>query len=139
MARILWALWPTMMASPNQWPTFWRYKSLTLASLISIGLAFTAATFPGEWMDEHIGKKQWIAPNAITVSLGAEGWFSFHDLLFNGPVNLTRQRMSPFSNTLVLPGFDAPKAAKIGNPKRSTTTGSNICWSCADGISKAQS
>jgi hypothetical protein len=47
-------------------------------------------------------------------------WTSFHDLLFNGGVDdVTRRRKSLFSNTLVLPGFDALEAAKIEDPKNS--------------------
>ncbi|MGI8567964.1 MAG: pentapeptide repeat-containing protein [Methylocella sp.] len=46
-------------------------------------------------------------------------WTSFHDLLFNGQVDpVARRRKSPFSNTLVLPVFDALEAAKIGDPKK---------------------
>jgi uncharacterized protein YjbI with pentapeptide repeats len=107
------------------WPPSRRYKILTLASLVPIGLAFTAATFPGEWLDEYVGNKQWIPPNSVTVWLGAKDhqdkptWTSFHDLLFNGEVDdVTRRRKSLFSNTLVLPGFDGLEAAKIDDPKK---------------------
>jgi uncharacterized protein YjbI with pentapeptide repeats len=44
---------------------------------------------------------------------------SFHDLLFNGQIDgVNRRRKSLFSNTLVLPGFDALEAAKIDSPKK---------------------
>jgi hypothetical protein len=102
-----------------------------LASLVPIGLAFAAATFPGEGLDELIGKRQWIPPSPsakwsdqtgwmsfLTTWYGQEGWTSFHDLLFNGKVDVTRRRKSLFSNTLVLPGFDALEAAKIDDPKK---------------------
>ena len=50
---------------------------------------------------------------------GEPFWTSFHDLLFNGNIyRVTRRRNSLFSNTLVLPGFDALDAAKIDDPKK---------------------
>jgi hypothetical protein len=82
-------------------------------------------------LDERAGKKQWIPPNLLTawhdygewsplfVSkwLGLERWTSFHDHLFNGEVDdVTRRRKSFFSNTLVLPSFNALEATTI-NPK----------------------
>ena len=48
----------------------------------------------------------------------AQGSASFHDLLFNGPYDeASQRRRSLFSNTLVLPGFDALVAAKIDDSK----------------------
>ena len=102
-----------------------RYISGLAVCLIPLGLAFSAATFPGEWLDEHTGNKEWIPPNDVTAWLGAKDehdkpiWTSFHDLLFNGDVDdVTRRRKSLFSNTLVLPHFDALEAAKIDDPKK---------------------
>ncbi len=127
---LLWLLWPAVLASRSTilWPRPWHSRVLAflaLLSLIPVGLAFTAATFPGECMDEHVGKKQWIPLNALAGWLGAKDlygtprWTSFHDLLFNGDVDLvTRRRASWFSNTLVLPSFDALEAAKIDDPKK---------------------
>jgi hypothetical protein len=44
---------------------------------------------------------------------------STHDLLFAGDVDdTTRRRKSPFSNTLVLPGFNLYEALKIDDPKK---------------------
>jgi uncharacterized protein YjbI with pentapeptide repeats len=131
---LLWALWPAVLESRSKikWPRLIRFKWMTLASLVAIGLAFTAATFPGEWADEWIGKRQWI-PSAPTASrndqknwmsfiatwLGQEDRTSFHDLLFSGKVDRTSQRRaSPFSNTIVLPYFDEFDALKIDDPKK---------------------
>jgi uncharacterized protein YjbI with pentapeptide repeats len=120
-------LWPAVLASRSeiQWPRAWRSPRLALLSLIPIGLAFTAATFPGEWLDDRVGKRQWIWPNPVTALLGAKDrrgqpkWTSIHDLLFNGEVDeATRQRKSPFSNMLVLISFDALEAAKIDDQKK---------------------
>jgi uncharacterized protein YjbI with pentapeptide repeats len=80
-------------------------------------------------MDEWIGNRQWIPPypsaewsdqkdwmSFLTTWYGQEGWTSFHDLLFNGKVDdMTRRRKSFFSNTLVLPAFDALEAKAIEN------------------------
>jgi uncharacterized protein YjbI with pentapeptide repeats len=122
---ILWFLWPAVLMSRSeiQWPPFWSHKILTLASLIPIGLAFMAGTFPGEGIDKYVGQRQWIPLNLAAVGLGARNDLpkrtSVHDLLFNGEVDeVTRRRKSLFSNTLVLPGFDVLEAAKIDDPKK---------------------
>jgi uncharacterized protein YjbI with pentapeptide repeats len=124
---LLWALWPAVLESRSEitWPPLWRRPVLTLASLVPIGIAFTAATFPGERMEDWIGRWKTIPPNLVTAWLGVKDeddkpiWTSFHDLLFNGKVEyVTRRRKSLFSNTLVLPHFDALEAAKIEPPKK---------------------
>lgn len=104
-----------------------RYFLWLVAAFSPIGFAFTAATFPGEWLDDLVGKIQWIPPNSVTAWLGARQIdsrnrpvsTSFHDLLFNGQIDvLTLQRKSLFSNTLMLPWFDVVQAAKIDDPKK---------------------
>jgi Pentapeptide repeats (8 copies) len=126
---LLWFLWPSVLASRSaiRWPRPWRSLALALLALLSllpVGLAFVAARFPGEWLDTRYGAKKWIPPNAVTAWLGAVNAMeepiptSLHDLLFNGPVDdVTRRRKSLFSNTLVLPGFDALDSKGIGNQK----------------------
>jgi uncharacterized protein YjbI with pentapeptide repeats len=129
---LLWFLWPAVLASCGaiQWPRLWRHPVLALLSLVPIGLAFTAATFRGEWLDEHLGKRQWIPPNRVMARLGLPQedeekkpiWTSFHDLLFNGKVDLvTRRRNSLFSNTIVQVSTtkwrDALEAEKIDHLK----------------------
>ncbi len=137
---LLWLLWPAVLNSRSKlmlrlartgegWRSrlalTGRYIAGLTACLVTIGLAFAAATFPGEWLDEHAGNKQWIPPNGVTAWLGAKDehdkpiWTSFHDLLFNGDIdNMTRRRKSLFSNTLVLPHFDVLEAAKIDDPNK---------------------
>jgi hypothetical protein len=124
---LLWFMWPAVLngRSEIKWPRLWRHPALTLASLVPIGLAFTAATSPGEWLDEHVGKRQWIPPNSIMAWFGQKDSkgqpirTSFHDLLFNGEVDdVTGRRKSLFSNTLVLPSFDALEAVKTDDPKK---------------------
>jgi uncharacterized protein YjbI with pentapeptide repeats len=124
---LLWALWPAVVDSGSEMkrPRRWPQKRLLLGGFAAIGVAFTAATFPGEWLDEHIGNKQWIPPNGITAWLGAKDavndqpiWTSFHDLLVNCPYDPKNQRRrSLFSNTLVLPSFNALEAAKVEDSK----------------------
>jgi hypothetical protein len=137
---LLWLLWPAVLNSRSKlmlrlartgegWRSrlalTGRYIAGLTACLVTIGLAFTAATFPGEWLDEHAGNKQWIPPNGVTAWLGARDLqekpilTSFHDLLFNGEYDeASQRRKSLFSNTLVLPRFDALEAAKIDDPKK---------------------
>jgi uncharacterized protein YjbI with pentapeptide repeats len=140
---LLWLLWPAVLNRRSKlmwrlerrgkgWPGVLaltgRYIAGLTACLIPLGLAFTAATFPGEWLDEHVGKWEATPPNPVTAWLGAKDkedkpiWTSFHDLLFNGKVDdVTRRRKSLFSNTLVLPGFAGLEAAKIDDPKKLDT------------------
>ena len=124
---LLWALWPAVLESRSTitWPSPKRHPVLALCSMVAIGLAFTTITFPGETLDGWVGNKQWIPPNGVTAWLGAKDQegkaikTSFHDLMVEGPIDeVRRRRASPFSNTLVLPGFDAPEAAKSGDPSK---------------------
>jgi uncharacterized protein YjbI with pentapeptide repeats len=124
---LLWALWPAVLESRSTItrPSPKRHPVLALWGLIAIGLAFTAITFPGERLEEWVGSKQWIPPNTVTAWLGARDLdgtaikTSLHDLLVEGPIDeRLRRRKSPFSNTLVLPGFDAPAATKSGDPSK---------------------
>ncbi|MDQ6702265.1 MAG: pentapeptide repeat-containing protein [Pseudomonadota bacterium] len=137
---LLWLLWPAVLYGRSKlmwrlerrgkrWPGVLaltgRYTVGLTACLVPIGLSFTAATFPGERMEDWIGNEQWIPPNGLTAWIGQQDksiWTSFHDLMFNGDVDVvTRRRKSLFSNTLVLPEFDALEAAKIDDPKKLDT------------------
>jgi uncharacterized protein YjbI with pentapeptide repeats len=118
----IWLLWPALAERRErlQRPDPRRHAGLLIAGLVPIGLAFTAATFPGEWLDDLVGRRQWF-PSGRAASLegqGETGWTSVHDLLFHGAVDEVRlRRDSPFSNTLVLAGFDAPAAVGLDDPK----------------------
>jgi hypothetical protein len=121
---LLWFLWPAILGSRSEihWPRPQRSPVLAfgLLSLIPIGLAFTTATFPGERLDEFVGKKQWIPLNLAAMGLVATNsgnrpnWTSFHDILYI----VTRRRRSWFSNTLVLPGFDSLEAKAIDDQNK---------------------
>ena len=84
---LLWLLWPAVLNGRSRlmwrlerrgkgWPDVLaltgRYVAGLAACLIPLGLAFSAATFPGEWLDEHTGNKEWIPPNDVTAWLGAK-------------------------------------------------------------------
>lgn len=133
---LLWLLWPAVLnrRSKLMWRleprnAGWRpalalpgrYTAALLACSIPVFISFAAATFPGERLDRWIGNKKWIPLNLAAIGLGRKDEeeqaekTSLHDLLFNGEYDSEkRRRKSPFSNTLVLPGFDALEAAKIG-------------------------
>jgi uncharacterized protein YjbI with pentapeptide repeats len=122
---LLWSLWPAVVGAGSEirWLRPWRHILFALCSCAAIGIS-VIATFPGEWLDEHIGNKQWIPPIGVTAWLGAKDdedkpiATSIHDLLFNGPYDARSQRRrSLFSNTLVLPGFDVPESMKIDASK----------------------
>jgi uncharacterized protein YjbI with pentapeptide repeats len=126
---LLWALWPAVLEgrSAITCPKLWRHPFLVPASVAPIAFAFIVARFPGEGLDEWVGKHQWIPPNPVTAWLGAKDRrdvpvaTSFHHLLFRGKVDrTTRRRESFFSNTLVLPGFDGLAAAKVDDPGKVT-------------------
>ncbi len=76
------------------------------ACFVLLGLWLCSATFPGEWVDAHIGNHMLM-----------------RDLLFSGPYDEQKQsRTSYFSNTLVLPGFNSLEALGIDESKLAATT-----------------
>jgi len=118
---LIWLMWPMVLAGRGalQWPRLWLHPDLVILGLIPIGLAFTAATYPGEWLDEQIGRRRWIPLDRAAMGFKAKAqpseptWTSIHDLLFDGTINPARRRRATlFSNTLVLPGFDVLDSAK---------------------------
>jgi hypothetical protein len=126
---LLLALWPAVADAGGmiKWLRPWRHIFFTLFILAALNISLILATFPGEWLDEFRGDRQWIVPNPVTARLGASDendspqWTSFHDLLFHGPYDARKQRRkSLFSNTLVLPSFDALEATKIDDLKLGT-------------------
>ncbi len=118
---LIWFLWPAITPPRErlEHPGPRRRPGLLIAGFVPIGLAFTAATFPGEWLDDLVGRRQWLPIGRATGpdGQGETGWTSFHDLLFHGAIDeVGRRRASPFSNTLVLPGLDGPAAAGLADP-----------------------
>jgi uncharacterized protein YjbI with pentapeptide repeats len=119
---LLWALWPAILASRSkiQWPSLAVAKTAVAASILAVGFSWLVATFPGEPQDEVVAALKLIpVPNEDEDPKGPVGWTSIHDLVFSGSVNpLTGRRRSPFSNTLVLTGFNIYEAQKIDDPKK---------------------
>jgi hypothetical protein len=105
-------LWPAVLASRSaiRWPQLWRYPVLTIVSLAPIGVAFVAARFPGESLDALYGAKKWMPSNIVTAWLGAVNHEGY-------PI-ITLRRKSLFSNTLVLPNFDALDSKGIDDQKK---------------------
>jgi hypothetical protein len=130
---LLWTLWPVAVprgklrrASGKHFGS-WAAVPAGGATAVVLVVSGLLATFPGEWAERYSGGK-WIPPNRFTAWLGARDkidqpvWTSFHDLLFNGPYDERNQRRrSPFSNTLVLPDFDAPGATALDDSKPEPT------------------
>jgi hypothetical protein len=124
---LLWFLWPAVLdgRSAIHWPRLWRRPVAVVFSFVALWTGFIVARYPGEWVDHYAPDTAWIPPNAFTAWLGAEDCAghpiatSLHGLFFEGEIDdVTRRRKSFFSNTLVLPEFDALKAAGIDDPKK---------------------
>ena len=62
---LLWTLWPSVVDGGREFdrPARWRQTWLVLGGCAAIGLSLTAATFPGERMEEWAGKRQTILPS----------------------------------------------------------------------------
>ena len=118
-SRLMWRLEPRGSGFSSALSLAGRYSAALAACFIPLFIALAAATFPGERLDDWIGNKKWIPlPSRMSNGPRKSGyqpqWTSLHDLLFNLPYDSERRRRkSPFSNTLVLPGFDALEALKI--------------------------
>jgi uncharacterized protein YjbI with pentapeptide repeats len=131
---LLWMLWPVVvpngkaqLAPERRFGSSWAAFPAAGATAVVLIVSGVLATFPGEWMEQYGGAK-WIPPNWFTAWLGARDaidqpvWTSVHDLLFNGPYDERNQRRrSLFSNTLVLPDFDALGAAALDESKLDAT------------------
>jgi uncharacterized protein YjbI with pentapeptide repeats len=128
---LIWLLWPAIVERRQtlERPDPKPHRGLLIAGLVPIGLAFTAATFPGEWLDDLIGRRQWIpiGRTAGADGQGETGWTSVHDLVFHGEIDeVGRGRKSLFSNSLVLSGFDAPAAAGLADQKALETARTSL-------------
>ena len=108
---LLWAFWPTVLSRGKDIRSPGQGRPLFLATAcLTAVMSVVLARFPGEF---DWGGRKWIPPNGLLTGLGAYHedkpvWTSLHALMFNGPYDEEKQRRrSLFSNTLVLPGFDA--------------------------------
>ena len=98
------------------------------ASILAVILfAGTVATFSGEWQEVYLASWQVLpAPNEWATQQPFRDWIvnskklSLHDWVFNSPVDpTTRRRLLPFSDTLVLTGFNVLEGLGIDDPEKS--------------------
>lgn len=118
---VIWYFWvrvrsddePILAQVPSQaWPILSVAASFCVF-LFSINLA----TFPGEWVDEHIPNVRIFPTFERNVFPPATRWLSLHDLLFAGAIDeVNGKPRSWFSNRLVLTGqsfYDHDKHDKV--------------------------
>ena len=116
---LVWWLWRKIVAGqteidePRRWPSWGGALSIAVTAAVVV-FSWTLATFPGEWENRPLA---WIA-SIVPPELNK--WRSAgNEWLFNGDVDdISRRRVSWFSNTLVLPGFSLYDALKIDDPKK---------------------
>ena len=125
----------------------WTGVGVVLTACVFL-FSWGIATFPGEWQEEHLSTwrfspvgdapeqgnarpsepkgmslENWIAPYANWAGL-VGNWVltkevSLHYSIFNSKVDeTTRRRWLPFSNTLVLTGFNVLEGLGIDDPER---------------------
>jgi uncharacterized protein YjbI with pentapeptide repeats len=142
---LLW-LWRKVLSGPELGGPFracWAWPALGFAlSLAVLAFSWTVATFPGEWQEELLPsweilpaiEASQIAQNQSTQQAPQSVWerakgywdwirtsdkVSLHDWVFQSPVDDTsRRRWLPFSNTLVLSGFNILEGLGIDDPKK---------------------
>jgi uncharacterized protein YjbI with pentapeptide repeats len=111
---VLWTLWPSVArgtTTPLRWRDFGRGKVVAClaTSMVPALLVFTVATFPGEWLDQHLPSLRF-----VPTSLTPLNWASPHELLVAGEIDFIAQRpRSLWSNRLVLPWIDVIDHAKF--------------------------
>jgi uncharacterized protein YjbI with pentapeptide repeats len=110
---LIWWLWGTIRSGrESNAPSFWgAFAKLAFGVALSFGavlFAILSATFPDEWQESHFSRiDQLRVPTSV------------HDLVFNSPLDdITRHRFLPFSNTLVLTGFNIFEGLHIDDPKK---------------------
>jgi hypothetical protein len=107
---LVWWLWREILSGRGRRrPASWGWTGLGLAlSACVVLFSWTAATFPGEWQEDHLANWD-----------GLGGPISLHDWVFNLPFDSnTGSRASPFSSTLVLPDLDIYAGLKIDDPEK---------------------
>jgi uncharacterized protein YjbI with pentapeptide repeats len=118
---LIWWLWGKILSGrevdrvQRKWPhRIWSAAGLVLS--LAVLFVAAAATFPGEWQEQHW--PSWRA-FASTDELGRPTKVSLHDWLFNSKVDdTTRRRWLPLSSTLVLPGFNIYEGLGIDDPDK---------------------
>jgi uncharacterized protein YjbI with pentapeptide repeats len=137
-------LWRKVMAGRDRrlrWNWAWAACD-ALIGIAAILFSWTVVTFPGEWQETDLPswrilptlqsseprKDQSTGETGRSVWAWAKGYWdwirtsetvSFHEWLFNSEVDpTTRRRLLPFSNTLLLTGFNVLEGLGIDDPKK---------------------
>jgi uncharacterized protein YjbI with pentapeptide repeats len=114
---LLWKLWPGIARRETD-EQDWRsaHKGIVVslaaaASVMTVLLVFTIATFPGEWLNRTIPALRFLPLSG--------GWTSLHELLVAGSVDTAaRKPTSLWSNRLVLAGLDVIDHAKFNTEEK---------------------
>jgi uncharacterized protein YjbI with pentapeptide repeats len=109
-------LWDEVHGDRTRRPSrAWTVVGFALSFCVVL-FSWTAATFPGEWQDDHW--PDWrIFPTSDDA--GRPITVSFHDWVFNSKVDpVARRRWLPFSSTLVLTGFNVLEGLGIDDPDK---------------------
>jgi uncharacterized protein YjbI with pentapeptide repeats len=123
---ILWILWPSVVLGgiglTLRDAGRWKLVGTALASLATVLLAFTIATFPGEWLHNNLPSIRlvpWKDHKESRVSETDWRRASLHELLVGGEPDLgARRPKSVWSNRLVLPGFDVIDRNKLDSEEK---------------------
>jgi uncharacterized protein YjbI with pentapeptide repeats len=124
---LLWLLWPPIARGDTAlltWNDLGRVRVAVWlpASLLPLLLAFTVATFPGEWLEEALPPVQliptslmaWQLESVAAIQQPGSGWISLHELLVAGEVDyVTRKPESLWSNRLILPNLEIGNQPKF--------------------------
>ena len=118
---LMWWLWRKILSGreldgrSRRAPWAWPVLGLAL-SAGAVLFCWTAATFPGEWQEDH-----WPGWPVFPASdkRGRPTRVSLHDWVFSSQIDhTTRRRSLPFSNTLVLTGLNIYEGLKIDDPEK---------------------
>ena len=143
---LLWWLWRRFLAGrevDTRHPRkFWASPIFGFALSFGVLLfSWTAATFPGEWQEEHLpswrilpAMDEWGDPateiDAYTKPRKPFGdwivnarWVSLHDWLFNAAPDRFTGRRLPFSSTLVLSSLNVYEGLGIDDPQKANWRG----------------
>jgi uncharacterized protein YjbI with pentapeptide repeats len=139
---LIWWLWGTIRSGREtggvRGAPFWVGRILGFAvgavlTIAAILFSTAVATFPGEWQEDHLpgvkilpkteptnetNRQFQQQPKSFWDWLKTSEKISLHDWIFNSPLDgLTSRRLFPFSNTLVLIGFNVLEALHTSEPQ----------------------
>jgi uncharacterized protein YjbI with pentapeptide repeats len=115
---LMWWLWRKILSGRevdrrhprSRWT--WPAVGLTLSACAAL-FSWTAATFPGEWQEDHL--PDW----RLFPASDESGRVSLHDWVFQSKVDpATSRRSLPFSSTLILSGLNVYEGLNIDDPEK---------------------